>query len=582
MTHTNFGRSELVSARKSGRFYIISVFLFSSVVNLLFLTGPLFMLQVYDRVLGSRSEETLVALFILVGVLYAVMAILDYVRGRVLARFGAQFQETLDERVFTAVLRRSLRPAERGAHVGGMRDLETIQGALASPGIMSLFDLPWTPIFFAALFVFHPMLGWLGIAGGAVLIILTMLNQILTKSSVLDAQSASAQASHFADQIRTKAELARAQGMLSVLTQRWRHLRQDAQDNTVRASDVSGLITTVTKALRLFLQSAMLALGAWLVLQGEMTAGAMIAASILLGRGLGPIEQSLAQWPQLQKARAGWLGLIRLLSSVPPAQSQTELPRPKAALMVADLTVVPPGSRKPNLRGVSFALNPGQVLGVIGKSGSGKSTLARALVGLWTPSGGEVRLDSARLDQYESEVLGSYIGYLPQDVVLFTGTVAENIARMSLSPNDAKVVKAAKIAGAHDLILTLPQGYDTVIEGGDIQLSGGQRQRLALARAVYGGPELLILDEPNSALDAEGSNALGQAIRAMKAAGKSVIIMTHRPTAIAECDTLVVLDQGAVKAYGPRDQIMNTMLANAKDVAQAITPQKIQKGNQDV
>lgn len=571
MNDKNLGRPELVAARRSGRFFIASVFIFSSVVNLLYLTGPLFMLQVYDRVLGSRSEETLAALFLLVGALYAVMAVLDFARGRILSRLGARFQNALDERVFHATLRRGLQPSERGTPANGMRDLETIQGVLASPGTMAIFDLPWAPIFFAALFIFHPLLGWLGLVGAVTLIVLALLNQVLTQSRVLQAQDASAQANGFAEQTRQSAELVRAQGMVSSLSSRWLGLRQGAQSSTMRASDVSGAVTSITKSFRLFLQSAMLALGAWIVLQGEMTAGAMIAASILLGRGLAPIEQSLGQWPMIQRARAGWKGLIDLLASTPPDVEQTQLPRPKAKLQVKDLSVVPPGSRIPNLRDVSFVVEPGTALGVIGKSGSGKSTLARALVGLWQPVLGEIRLDAARLDQYGSETLGQYIGYLPQNVVLFPGTVAENIARMSLTPDDAEVVQAAKIAQAHELILSLPQGYDTIIEGGSIQLSGGQRQRLALARAIYGGPELLILDEPNSALDEDGSRALGLAIRAMKDAGKSVIIMTHRPTAIAECDNLLVVDQGTTRAFGPRDQVLNALVANAKAVSQTIS-----------
>lgn len=460
------------------------VFLFSVFVNLLMLTGPLFMLQVYDRVIGSRSEETLAALFLLVGLLYGLMAILDYARGRVLARFGARFQEALDERVFSAVMKRALLPRERSAPVTGLRDLETIQATFASPAFLALFDLPWVPIFFAAIFIFHPMLGWLGIAGGVILIILAILNQWLTKKQVLDAQSSSAQAHHISDQARKIGEIVRAQGMQGAITQRWLIARQKAQDQTIQSSDYSGFFTASTKAFRLFLQSAMLAVGAYLTLKGEMTAGAMIAGSIILGRALAPIEQSLGQWPQLQKSRAGWLALIELLKTTPPDIRQTELPRPKAQLSVKGVSIVPPGTRKPTLSNISFLLSPGEALGIIGRSGSGKSSLARALVGIWPPATGEIRLDGAKLDQYDPDVLGSYIGYVPQDVSLFTGTVTENIARLSSEPDEAEVVRAAKAAQAHDLILTLPNGYGTLIEGGDVQLSGGQRQRIALARAL--------------------------------------------------------------------------------------------------
>jgi PrtD family type I secretion system ABC transporter len=572
MARLLLGRQELIDARRLGGGFLFCVSLFSVFVNLLMLTGPLFMLQVYDRVLGSRSEETLVALFMLVGALYALMAVLDYARGRVLARFGARFQEALDERVFGAVLKRSLLPRERTLPATGLRDLETIQGTLASPAFLALFDLPWVPIFFAAIFIFHPWMGWLGLAGGAVLIVMTILNQMLTRKSVIEAQSTSASAHSLADQARKIGELVRAQGMQTAITQRWLSIRNDAQDKTIRSSDISGFFTAGTKAFRLFLQSAMLALGAYLTLRGELTAGAMIAGSIILGRALAPIEQSLGQWPQLQKSYAGWQALRVLLETTPPEPVQVALPRPEARLSVSSLSLIPPASHKPTLADISFNLEPGQAIGVIGRSGSGKSSLARALVGVWPPAKGEIRLGGAKIEQYDPEALGAYIGYLPQDVSLFGGTVAENIARMALEPDAEEVVRAAKAASAHELILTLPQGYNTLIEGGDAQLSGGQRQRVALARALYGNPELLILDEPNSALDAEGSDALAHAIRAMKSEGKSVIIMTHRPTALSECETLVILDKGTVKAHGPRDEVLRSMTTNAEAIQKRMAP----------
>lgn len=575
MTHDTLGKLELKAARNSGRFFILCTFIFSVFVNMLMLTGPLFMLQVYDRVLGSRSQETLTAMFMLVAALYALMVVLDYARGRVLARFGARFQEMLSARVFGAVLKRSLLPGERNAPVKGLRDLETIQGTFASPAFLAIFDLPWVPIFLGAIFVFHPTLGWLGLVGGAVLVVLTITNQVMTKSKISNARQSSARAHNMADKARNLGEIIRAQGMTGAISRRWLTLSFDAQTSTMKSSDIAGFFTALTKAFRLFLQSAMLAAGAYLTLQGQLTGGAMIAGSIILGRALAPIEQSLGQWPQLQKSRAAWSALITLLGSTPADDTGTKLPRPEARLMVKDLAVVPPGSNKPNLRGVSFVLNPGEAVGLIGKSGSGKSSLARAIVGIWPPAAGEVRLGGAKLDQYDPDALGSYIGYLPQDVSLFPGTVAENIARMALNPSDADVITAAKAACAHDLILTLPQGYDTVIEGGDIQLSGGQKQRIALARALFGEPELLILDEPNSALDAEGSDALNQAIRSMKANGKAIIIMTHRPTAIAECESLVILDQGTVKAAGPRDVVLRAATNNAQAVQHEISDRSV-------
>lgn len=568
---TSSGLNELKAARDTGRSFIGYAFFFSVFVNLLMLTGPLFMLQVYDRVLASRSEETLAALFLLVALLYALMGVLDYARGRVLARLGARFQSALDTRVFNAQITRAVHPAERAQPVSGLRDLDSIQSLLASPAMLAFLDVPWTPLFLAAIFIFHPMLGWLGVAGAAVLIVLTVLNQRLTRPATLQAQDTQAKAHAMAEEARQASDILRAQGMQGSLAARWGEVRNTALAENIGATDWTGSFTAMTKAFRLFLQSAMLALGAWLVLQDQMTAGAMIAASILLGRGLAPVEQSLAHWPALQRARGAWSNLSRYLATVPPDSARTPLPTPKAQLDVSRLVAVPPGARAPNLRNITFSVTPGEALGIIGRSGSGKSSLARVLTGIWPATAGEVRLDGATLDQYGPDDLGRHIGYLPQGVTLFSGTVAENIARMSPTPDKAEVVRAAQAARAHDLITKLPQGYDTQIEGMESQLSGGQRQRIGLARAFYGNPVLLILDEPNSALDADGSEALNHAVRTCKADGRAIIIMTHRPMAISECDRLMVLDQGMITALGPRDDILKSMLKNAGDVQKTLT-----------
>ena len=541
-------------------------FLFSIFANVLMLTGPLFMLQVYDRVLVSRSNETLLALFILVGFLYGLMALLDFARGRIMARFGARLQALLDARVFEATMRYALHPVVRSLPATAMRDLEAIQSLCASPVLLALMDMPWTPLFIAAIFVLHPMLGWLAVAGGAVLVVFALINQLLTRRKVAGAQGASVAAQAFSEHARQASEVVRAQGMQPAITARWMRQREEALRQTISASDWTGSFTALTKALRLFLQSAMLAVGAYYVLQNEVTGGAMIASSILLGRGLAPIEQSIGQWPLLQRARTAWASLGKFLEEVPPETPRPELPTPEATLTVQSLTIVPPGATTATLRNISFQLQRGQAIGVIGKSGSGKSTLAKALLGLWAPAAGEIRLGGATLDQYNSARLGSHIGYLPQQVTLFTGTVAENIARMSVETDASAVIDAAQKAKAHDLVLSLPKGYGTVIEGNDSQFSGGQKQRIALARALYGDPVLLILDEPNSALDAEGTEALNSAVRDYKARGKAVIIMTHRPMAISECDTLMVIEKGMIAKLGPRDEVMRSMLQNAEAI----------------
>ncbi|MCX8955081.1 type I secretion system permease/ATPase [Ruegeria sp. NA] len=560
------------NVRNQGIAFLALAFLFSIFVNLLMLTGPLFMLQVYDRVLGSRAVETLTALFLLVALLYALMAMLDFARGRIVARFGARFQSQLDERVFEATLRRSLLPQIRSAPATALRDLESIRNLCSSPVLLAVMDIPWTPVFLGAIFLFHPLLGWLAVASGVLLVVIALLNQALTSRKVAEAQTAAARANAFAEHARQAAEVVRSQGMQADVTKRWLDQRSNALRQTISASDWTGSFTSLTKSLRLFLQSAMLALGAWLVLQNEMTPGAMIAGSILLGRALAPVEQAVGQWGMIERARTAWTSLSRFLDQTPPEEQRIRLPIPKAQLEAKSLTVIPPGATTPTLRNVNLKLQPGKALGVIGKSGSGKTTLAKALLGLWNPAAGEIRLGGATLDQYDSNDLGSHIGYLPQQVTLFNGTVAENIARMSENPDSEAVVAAAKKANAHDLILSLEKGYGTFLEGNDSQLSGGQKQRIALARALYGDPVLLILDEPNSALDADGTEALNAAVRGLKAAGKAAIIMTHRPQAISECDDLAVVEKGQVVRFGSRDEVLSAMVQNAGAIKRKLSP----------
>ena len=574
MVKRETGIEELRRARRAGAWLLWAVFLFSVFVNLLMLTGPLFMLQVYDRVLGSRSEETLVALFVLVAALYGLMMLLEYARGRVLARFGARFQSILENRVFEAVLRRAVLPNERSVPASGLRDLETVRTFFASPVILALFDVPWTPLFLGAIFIFHPMLGWLALTGSVLLIIITLLNNWLTNTKTLEAQNVSHRAHGFAEQARRAAEVVRAQGMSAAVTARWQGLSEEATDTSVKSNDWTGVFTSMSKSFTLFLQSAMLALGAYLVLQAEVTAGAMIAGSIMMGRALAPVQQALGQWSTVQRARGAWASLGELLDKTPVLPETHTLPTPHANVSFAGVSVVAQGAKFPTLNGISFYIGEGEALGVIGKSGSGKSTLAKTLLGLTRVAAGEVRFGGATLDQYDPDALGSYIGYLPQNVVLFSGTIAENIARMAINPDDAKVVEAAKRANAHDMILSLPDGYKTIVQGDDGQLSGGQRQRIALARAFYGDPVLLILDEPNSALDNDGSVALNLAVREFKAANRAVVIMTHRPSALSECDRLLVIDGGRIKADGPRDEVLKSMVSNVENIKKSLAQAK--------
>lgn len=567
MNNSN-GAEELRKARAQTRGLVIAVALFSAFVNLLMLTGPLFMLQVYDRVLGSRSEETLTALAVLVAFLFLAMGLLDYARGRVMARVAAKIQTSLEGRVFDASLRQAAL-ARDGASNNALRDLDAVHRFVGAPVFTSFFDLPWTPLFLLGIFIFHPWLGSLALVGGAILILTGVLNQLRTSAPVQQANATAMKAEYLANQMRTEAETVRSLGMMGAAFARWRGIRAVAQDQNLSASDRSGGFSIFSKTFRQFLQSAMLGLGALLVLKGEMTAGAMIAGSILLGRALAPIEQVIGQWALLQGATKGWHSLGELLSEVPPQPPRTELPRPRAKLEVQQLTVVPPGESQASLRMLNFKVEPGQAVGVIGQSGAGKSTLARAITGVWRAAGGKVRLDGATLDQFDPDVLGRHIGYLPQRVGLFDGTIAENIAKLEANPDPEKVVAAAKKADAHDMILRLPEGYDTRIVGTNGRLSGGQLQRIGLARAMYGDPVLLVLDEPNSNLDNDGSLALNAAIRKMKAEGNAVLIMAHRPAAIAECDVLLVLEGGMAKAFGPRDEVLRGTVKNHAEIKRA-------------
>lgn len=565
------GLSELRKSRAQSRGLYWSVAVFSAFVNLLMLTGPLYMLNVYDRVLGSRSVETLLALTLLVAFLYAMMGILDYTRARILGRVGARFQSDMDNRVFTAVMRRSAVDPQNPQASTGLRDLEAVQRLITSPALSAMFDLPWTPIFLLGIFIFHPMMGYLALAGGAFLIALTILNQWLSRRPLTRANSASQVADRMSDQLRDEAELVQSLGMRDAAFGRWQKARDAALSATISSGDVSGTFTSLTKVIRLFLQSAMLGLGAYLVLQNELTAGAMIASSILLGRALAPIEQTVGQWPLIQRARLGWANLAELLGTVPAEAPKTELPAPKAHLLIDQVTLVPPGEKQAVLKMISAEVKPGQAMGVIGPSGAGKSTLAKAITNVWRPSSGKIRLDGAVLENYDAQKLGDYIGYLPQRVQLFDGTITENIARLIDNPDPEKVVNAAKRAAAHDMILKLPKGYDTPVSSVGGRLSGGQIQRIGLARALFNNPVLLVLDEPNSNLDNEGSMALNRAIKKMKADGQSVLIMAHRPAAIQECDTLLVLDQGMVKAFGPKDDVLKKMVANHADIRNSKT-----------
>ncbi|WP_434289468.1 type I secretion system permease/ATPase [Celeribacter sp. SCSIO 80788] len=569
--HSRIGQGELRNARRESRNLFWAVGLFSICINLLMLTGPLFMLQVYDRVLGSGSEATLLALFAIVGFLYLMMGLLDGTRARLLSRIGARFQSALEDRVFHAALSHAAMTPREAGKGRAMDQLSALRRFFGSTAFAAFYDLPFTPIFLLGISLFHPSLGLLATGGGTILVAVALWHRTLARPAQDAMIRAEAEASQTASRIGASAEALTALGMRETAYRRWLRMRDIALEKTITSEDTTHGFAAASRTLRLFLQSAMLAMGAWLVLERQITPGAMIASSILLGRALQPVDLLIGQWTIVQQAQQGWSDLADLLGKTPKPEPRTELPRPRALLTVHQLSIIPPGQPQAALRMIGFDLTPGEALGVIGPSGAGKSTLARALTGVWQPASGTIRLDGAKLSQYAPEALGDYIGYLPQQVQLFDGTIAENIAKLSLAPDAEAVVSAAKKADAHELILSLPEGYDTPVAASGGLLSGGQMQRIGLARAFYGDPVIVILDEPNANLDNIGSLALNAAIRRHKKDGGAVLIMAHRPSAIQECEKLLVLDNGMRRAFGPRDQVLSDMVKNSTELQNART-----------
>lgn len=563
------GRQEFRSAFWSARGLFIVAAIFSFFVNLLMLTGPLFMLQVYDRVLASGSLPTLQALFALVAGLFLMMGLLDFLRGRVLANAGARFQALLDGRVFEGTMRTALVPSERAKPASAMRDLESIQQFLSGPAPYAFFDAPWTPIYLAVIFALHPILGWFALGAAVFLMIIALMNQLMTLKPEIESRQATMAAEKFSESVRREAETIRALGMIDTAKTSWGKTRGEALVAQMNHSSVAGFFQAMSKSLRMFLQSAILAVGAWLAVKGEISPGVMIAGSILMGRALAPIDQAISQWRMFIRARHASRALTQFFATTPVVEPRTALPDPAARLTVKDLAVAAPGTRQPIIRGIKFDVQPGEAVGIIGPSAAGKSTLARALVGIWPALAGEIRLDGATLDQWSEADFGKLIGYLPQDVALFNGTVARNIARLQENADERAIVEAAERAGAHEMILKLPNGYDTEIGEAGAQLSGGQRQRVGLARALFGDPPLLVFDEPNANLDSEGEQSLIHAIRQAKERGRAVLVMAHRPSAIAVCDRLLVMRDGTAVAFGPRDEVLKKTTSSH---GQQVTP----------
>ena len=552
--------SELAAALRACRQAFLAIGLFSGMSNILMLTGSLFMLEVYDRVLPSRSVPTLVALLILTAGLYAAQGFIDAIRSRILVRIGDSLDEAMSMRVYDAIVRLPLKIGAKGDGSQPMRDLDSVRGFLSGAGPSAFFDLPWLPIYLGVCFLFHTYIGLTALAGAVILVILTIVTEVQTRPPTRSATQFAMARNALLEASRRNAEAITAMGMVGRIARRWGDLNRNYVASTGRASDVVGGLGAASKVLRLLLQSSILAVGAWLVIHQESTPGIIIAGSILGARALAPVDLAIANWRGFVGARQSWHRLSQLLGHLPPRTEPMPLQPPVKALVVQNAAVCPPGEQKIVSQDLNFTLTSGKALGVIGPTASGKSSLARMLVGVWTPARGTVRLDGATFDQWSQEALGRHIGYLPQDVELFPGNVAQNIARFEDPPHPEAVLAAAQAAGVHELIVNLPDGYETKVGEHGSALSAGQAQRIALARALYRDPFLVVLDEPNSNLDAEGDEALTRAILGLRARGAIVIVVAHRPSAIAGVDYILVMAKGRQQQFGPKEEVLNRVI----------------------
>ncbi|WP_075220535.1 type I secretion system permease/ATPase [Acuticoccus yangtzensis] len=553
----------LANAIAATRRTFISVAAFSCVVNILMLTGPLFMLQIYDRVLTSRSVPTLVALTGLVVGIYLFMGIIDLVRYRILTRIGHRFDEAVGRSAFLAQVSAPVQAGPLAAKTEPVRDVDQLRQFFSSTGVTALFDMPWMPIYIGIVFAIHPWLGLLALLGAVVLFTIAYATDRVARPAMKVSGEFSTQRNAVVNSGRRNAEVLHGMGMMNAVGTQWDKVNDKFLAANAKAADIVGLSTVASKIFRLFLQSAVLALGAYLAIQQIISPGAMIASSIIMARGLQPVELAVQNWRGMLAAQQAYRRLKQLFDRPQPIEA-IDLPAPRRDLTVDGVTVLPPGTRTPTLVDIRFQVKAGTALGIIGQSGSGKSTLARALVNVWPTVRGSINLDGAPLPQWKPEVLGRHLGYLPQDVELFEGTIAENIARFDPNAEDEKVIAAAKIAGCHDLILSFKDGYSTQIGDQGATLSAGQRQRVALARALYNDPFMVVLDEPNSNLDGYGDSALNRAITICKQRGAIIIVVAHRPSALSATDKLCLIENGRMADFGDRDEVLKKVMRREK------------------
>lgn len=532
------------------------VAVFSAVINLLALTGSLYMLQVYDRVIPSHNTATLVALTILMLGLYVVFGVFDLLRSRIMMRIGFRFDRLMRKSVFSSMLILPLRLSNTGVAAQPLCDLEQIRSFMAGQGPIALLDIPWLPVYLILVFLLHPLLGLLAVGGSLVLVVLAVLTEYRSRVPSEAISQSTTRRQSFAEAARRNAEIIEALGLQERTLEQWEQHSVHMQRDQANALAVTSGLGAISRVFRLVLQSAMLGLGAYVVIHGEATGGVMIASSIMMSRALAPIEIAIANWRGFIAARQSFRRLEQVLTNMPATMERLGLPRPRHNLEVEGLFILPPSGERAIIQNVTFSLKAGDGLAVIGPSASGKSSLARALAGVWALQRGTIRLDGATLDQFNASVRGRDMGYLPQDIELFAGTVAQNIARLDPKPPSDKVIAAARVAGIHEMILQLPKGYDTPVGESGAILSAGQRQRIALARALYDDPFLVILDEPNSNLDAVGESALISAIGSIRSRGGIVIVIAHRPSALAAVDKVAVMAEGRMLTIGPKKEVL--------------------------
>ncbi|MBO0127727.1 type I secretion system permease/ATPase [Agrobacterium sp. OT33] len=548
----------------------IGIGLMSALVNILYLTGSLFMMEVYDRVLPSRSLPTLVALFAIVAVLYAFQGLFDALRGRLLVRLSDRLDQALSSRIYDAVIGLQLRLPVSGRQAQPLRDLDTIRSFLSGSGPIALFDLPWLPFYIAICFAFHFWLGVTALAGAFILTVITLMTELVSRHPVEAAAGHSAKRNRLAETSRRNADIISVMGMASPLRARWQADNRAYVREQRSASDIASGFGVASKVLRMLLQSGILAVGAWLVINEQATPGIIIAGSILSARALAPVDLAIANWKGFIAARQSRRRLEKTLALLPDGAARMDLPAPHALLSVERVGAIPPEAAEPVLQEIAFTLAAGSALGVIGASGSGKSSLARLLVGLWRPLKGSIRLDGATLDQWPAEALARHIGYMPQSVELLDGTIAENIASFDPQARSEEIIAAARAARIHDLVVSLPDGYFTEVGETGRQLSAGQKQRIALARALYGDPFLVVLDEPNSNLDSEGEDALTAAILGIRERGGVAVIIAHRPSALLAVDKVLMLADGRQQAFGPKEEVLAKVLRPVGGAAGAL------------